>query len=272
MTYSTPIGSTEPDTYTEGSSEVSTEPLNQTEHATMVELLMRDLGLSREQAQKFISELSPKQARTLMGLLNGSDSITREEAIQMWGLTAEEANILFPDNKPISTFTNPFGRAFTDFLILTYALELDLKQILSEVLEVQKNESIAKAEEFFKGAIAQFAAAMTAAVVTGVMGGMGALKAYKAKKDAAPLKTKDGNPADNTSQTNAAADNVWFSPIGISLITQPLNASGEFTNSWFQREGAYHEAEAEEARGIYQNIMSVYDSTGQLSRTVAQGL
>lgn len=273
MVHSNPVElSTRPTDHVSPDGEVSATPLTQTETAELVEILVSNFGLSREQAQKMLSNITPQQARTLMGLMNGSDSITRDEAIAMWGLSAEEANILFPEGKPLSTFTNPFGKAFIDFLMLTYALELDLKQILSEVLDVQKNESIAKAEEFFKGAITQFAAAMTAAVLTGVLAGAGALKAYKAKKS-------NKNPADgpknnltNQDRTNAAADNMWFSPIGISLITQPVNAGGELGNSWYQREGAYHEAEAEEARGIYQQLMSMYDSTGQLSRGVAQNL
>jgi len=273
MTYSSTVTGKEPsaevDESTEAGSEVSNEPLSTSEHTAMVDMLMASMGLTRAQAEKFIANLSPKEARTFLGLMDGSDSITREEAIAMWDLTPEEANILFPDNKPISTFTNPFGQAFTMFLMLTYALELDLKAILAEVLQVQKDESIAKAEDLFDGATVQFAAALTAALVTGVFAGKSMFKAYKASKTPPP---DPKNPNQTASQNNAATDNMWFGPIGASLITQPISAGGEFGNSWYQREGAYHDANTEEARGLYQQIMSLYDTTGQLSRSVAQNL
>lgn len=253
----------------DGDSSVDNTPLSVSERAAMVEMLMASMGLNRAQAQKFIDGIEPSQARTFLGLMNGTDTITREEAVRMWGLTAEEANVLFPDGKVISSFTNPFGRAFTMFLMLTYSLELDLKQILAEVLQVQKDEAIAKAEDIFKGAIVQFATAMTAAIVTGVFAGKSMFAAYKSSRTPPPDPKKPNETAD---QTKAATDNMWFGPIGASLINQPITAGGEFGNSWYQREGMYHDANVEEAKGIYQQLMSVYDSTGQLSRTAAQGL
>lgn len=273
MTYSSTVNgadsSVEVDDGTEAGNEVSNEPLSTSEHTAMVDMLMASMGLTRAQAEKFIANLSSKEARTFLGLMDGSDSITREEATAMWGLTPEEANMLFPENKPISTFTNPFGQAFTMFLMLTYSLELDLKAILSEVLQVQKDEAISKAEDLFTGAVAQFAAAMTAAIVTGVFAGKSMFKAYKTSKTPPP---DPKNPAQTANQATAATDNMWFGPIGASLINQPISASGEFTNAWYQREGALHEAEVEEARSLYQQIMSIYDTTGQTSRSIAQNL
>lgn len=254
---------------TRGNSESSENvfPLSVQERARLVDMLQTTMGLTPSQAQRLIDGMPPDQARTFHSLMTGGAEITREQGISMWGLSPEEANILFPQGKVISTFTNPFGRAFTMLLMLTYSLEIDLKDLLSEVIQTQKNEAIAKAEENFKGAIAQFACAMAAAIITGVFAGKCAVSAWKAKNS--PLQK---NPDGTQSPAKAATDNMWFGPIGASLINQPISATGEFTNAWYQREGLYHDANVEEARGIFQQLMSIYDSTGQLNKTIAQGL
>lgn len=245
----------------------NSSPLTVQERALLVEMLQGELGLRTDQAQQLIDSIAPSQARMFQALMTGNAEITREQATAMWGLTPEEANILFPQGKVISTFSNPFGRAFTMLLMLTYSLEIDLKELLSEVIQTQKEEAIAKAEENFKGAIAQFVCAMVAAIVTGLFAGKCAYSAYKAK-NAPQQKNQDGT----YSPVKAATDNMWFGPIGASLINQPISATGEFVNAWYQREGLYHEANVEEARGIFQQLMSIYDSTGQLGKTAAQGL
>ncbi|HEX4879470.1 MAG TPA: hypothetical protein VFV39_06470, partial [Limnobacter sp.] len=200
----------------------SPSALSEEQRSAFVDLLIQNMGLNRTQAHRFIDGLSGNEALTLFGLMSGQTVITRESAIQMWGLTPAEADILFPSGQVLSTFTNPFGRAFIMLLMLTYSLELDLKQILSEVIQVQKDEAIAKAEDMFRGAIVQFASAMTAAIITGVFAGKCMFNAYKTSR------TDPKDPNQVRDQQRAATDNMWFGPIGASLINQPITAGGEF--------------------------------------------
>lgn len=242
-------------------------PLTVQERTLIVEMLKSNMGLRTDQAQQFIDGVAPSQARMFLALMTGNAEITREQATAMWGLSPEQADFLFPAGKVLSTFSNPFGRAFIMLLMLTYSLEIDLRGLLSQVIETQKEQAIAKAEDNFRGAIAQFACAMVAGIITGVFAGKCAISAYKAKN--APMQK---NPDGSHSQAKAATDNMWFGPIGASLINQPISATGEFVNAWYQREGLYHDANVEEARAIFQQLMSTCDSTGQLSKTAAQGL
>ncbi|HEX4916345.1 MAG TPA: hypothetical protein VFV43_00460 [Limnobacter sp.] len=241
-------------------------PLNQEQRAVVVERLMSDLGLTREQAHRLVDGLSTSEARTLFDLVTGNLQITRELAMQAWGLTEAEADVLFPNGPVLSTFTNPFGRAFVMFLMLTYSLELDLKQIIGELIQIQKHETIAKAEDMFRGAIVQFATAMTAALVTGVFAGKCMFNAYKTSR------TDPKNPNQAQDLQKAATDNMWFGPIGASLINQPITAAGEFGKAWYEREALFHDANGQEAGSQFQIVMSQLETTSRLQQAGASGL
>lgn len=260
--------STSTQTYTGQSGTVSTLPLTSAENTEALEHLMLKMGLTESQAKGLLAKMSPTETRTFLGLISGKDSITRAEGIVMWDLTEAEADILFPKGakelRSGGTFTNPFGNAFLNYLILSYSLGLDIRQMMAKMLRVEVELGIKKANEIFTGAIVQFACALTSAVVTGALGGFGLYNAHKQAKDPKGMTPEE--------QQRAALDNQWFSPIGASLVAQPINAGGEFGKQWYEHEGALTQVFAEETEKLYQQLLSFYQSNNDTTSAMARNL
>lgn len=250
------------------SATVSNAPLTDVERNQLYEHLTTKMGLTENQARNLVNKISPSEARTILGLITGEDTITRDEAIAAWKLSPAEADILFPKGNELGVFSNPFAEAFLNYLILNYALGLDIKRMMSDMLAAQIKLGKEKAEEIFKGAIVQFACAMTAALVTGVTGGVGLYKARSAQQEQKHMTPAEREAADR----RAAMDNQWWSPIGASLYTQPITAGGEFGKQWYEREGALTGVDAEEADKLYQQLVSFYQSSTDAAHAAAQGL
>ena len=224
--------------------------LTQTEKEKFLAYMMDKFGLTEEQANRMLANLSPEEVQTYLGLASGKDTITRDEAKKLWGLTDDEADILFGGSERIGIHTNPFGDAFLEFLMLSSAMQVDIKQLMSQVLETQVELGISAAEERLKGATVQFACAMLSAVITA---GLGAANATIAKNS----KTGHGNQ--------------WVGPIGASLITAPINASGEYGNANYQYEGAKDDIKAQEANALYQQLVSLYQTTTETEKEQTRG-
>lgn len=245
-----------------------TPPLTTSERAEALSYLGSSYGLNESQARKLLDRMSPDQARTFLNLISGMGTISRADAQRMWNLKDSELNLLFPKGERIGVLTNPFAKAFLNYLILSYSLGLDIRQMMAKIIETQIQLGIEKANQIFNGAIVQFACAMTAAVLTGVMGGVGLYKATHP-----PKQNKDMTPEERAAaDRKAAMDNQWYSPIGASLMTQPINAGGEFGKQWYEREGALTAVEAEEAEKLYQQMLSFYQSTMETDQSVARAV
>lgn len=266
------ILSTTTQPYTGQSGVVSTQPLTSTEKTNAVEFMMSKMGLTEAQAKGVLENMTPAETRTFLGLISGKDSITRAEAISMWGLSEAEADILFPKGtkelRSGGIFTNPFGNAFLNYLILSYSLGLDIRRMMADMLQTEIALGIEKANEIFTGAIVQFACALTSAVVTGLAGGVAA---YKAKYPTKPDKNQTPQQRE-AAERKAAMDAQWYSPIGASLVTQPINAGGEFGKQWYEHEGALTEVFSQEAEKLYQQLLSFYQSNNDTGTGMARNL
>lgn len=245
--------------------QVATETeVTQEQAQQFVDALVQTGMLTEQQALAFLGTLNPEQVGRILSQFNGERTIDPARAAEMWGLTSEEAATLFSPQTGVLLRTNPFGAAFLRFMQLAYELELDLKHLMQEVLQRQVDFAIEAAEERFTGAIVQFACAMAAALVSFGCGVM----SFRNAKNMSPNKPTDNDAA---ASAKAATDNQWFSPIGASLMTQPLNAAGEFGNQYYQFEGATTQAYADEAGKLYEQLVSMYQSTRESEKTMASG-
>ena len=292
--------------------------VTRTQNEEFTAYLTEKMGLTSTQADALLSAMTPDQVAKFLTLTKKKDTMTREEVMEMsteLGSVLSEADIavLFP--RTIGTFSNPFGDAFLNFLILSYSLGTDIRQLMAKTLQAQVDLVIQKAEEFFKGAVVQFACAMTAALVTGLSAGMNVYQAKQSrdealdaaktakvedtaslirgepekeatvqksktsadttKSDAQKDQSSDDAPnaaEQKTTNVRSAADSMWFGPIGASLLTQPITAAGEFGNAFYQREGAYVEADEQEIRALYEQLVTFYQTVNDSSHSLAQSL
>jgi hypothetical protein len=230
---------------------ITAEPLNPQEKKQFSEAMKSAFGLTQAQCDAILSNLPPQQIRTYLALASGEDEITRQEAQDMWGLTDEETNGLFGERQSIGTFGNPFGDVFLNMLMLTYAMGLDLKKLVSDMVHGKKNYAIEAARERLNGATVQFAFAMAAAVLTI---GMAAINMWGATH---PKTTKG---ADGQAQNQARwMDNNWFGPFGVQLGTAPLNAIGEYVNATYRFEGEELDAKKDYAASMDQQLQALLD-------------
>ena len=290
--------------------------VTRTQNEEFTAYLTEKMGLTSTQADALLSAMTPDQVAKFLTLTKKKDTMTREEVMEMsteLGLSEADIAVLFP--RTIGTFSNPFGDAFLNFLILSYSLGTDIRQLMAKTLQAQVDLVIQKAEEFFKGAVVQFACAMTAALVTGLSAGMNVYQAKQSrdealdaaktakgedtaslirgepekeatvqksktsadttKSDAQKDQSSDDAPnaaEQKTTNVRSAADSMWFGPIGASLLTQPITAAGEFGNAFYQREGAYVEADEQEIRALYEQLVTFYQTVNDSSHSLAQSL
>lgn len=225
--------------------------LSQADENTIVDYLMRDLGQTKEQAQNLANALSPDEAKTYIDLVSGNKSISRSEAQAKWGLSEDQLNALFGSSNAMGVRSNPIGNLFLDFLMLSYSLELDTRQLVSKLIDLQKDEAIQAAESKYDGAIGKFACSMLAGLMT-----FGFLGAYTRSV----TKAKDGY------------GNQWLGPIGSQQFTQIVTASGDFIDANYQLEGSKHDAEAQKAGAIYQQLLAIFNSTSDKDDQIARNI
>lgn len=238
--------------------------LSQEETNEFFSLMQDELSLSPDQARALLSMVRPDQVRAFLSQAKGEQAITVDEAQQRWGLSDEQTDLISADGKTVSSsYNNPFGTGFLFFLKLSYAFELDLKNMMKGLLTARVESAQSAAEERKTGAIVKFAIAMTSAAVTAAGGLMHAHQAGKHKDS--PVDPKTG-------QRTEPQPSQWTSPIGISLVTQPINAVGEFADQLFQYEAALRDIDAEEANALYQQIESTLQSSERGSSDIARKL
>lgn len=274
------------------------EPLSFHDRTMMMNYLQGQRGLTTEQASNFVDNvMQPDEVRRYLGVITGQNPITRQELTEEWGLSEEQADFVLQGEESLSltqtgegkhggvlVTSHPFGSIFVEFMALMYSLGTDVRQMLLKMIKLQKEGMIDSANSQFQGAIAKFSAALFAGVVS-LGGGMANAIRTKnkppaqapANPDASSKKNGAGsNPAQNSAadrnnQINEAINNTWTSPQGLALITQPFTAAGDFTDAWFQRDAARTNAEVEEARAIFQQLMSFYEQTKNSQQSAAQG-
>lgn len=271
------------------------EPLSFHERVQMMNYLQQQRGLTPEQAEQFMDGfMQPDEVRRFLGVVSDAQPITRQDMIDKWSLSEEQVDFVLQGQDSLSlapadgggshgavlVTSHPFGNIFVEFMALMYSLGTDVRKMLVKMIKVQKEGMIESANEQFRGAIAKFAMAMFAGVVT--LGG-GAFNAVRTKNKppADPVQNaaggkKGSDPAqtptgERNANINEAINNTWTSPQGLGLITQPFTAAGDFTDAWFQREAGRTNAEVEEARAIFQQLMSFYEQTNHTQQSAAQG-
>lgn len=225
--------------------------LSPDEASEFVSLLQLKLGLSEEQAQDLLGKATPQQARSLLALHSGEQQITKQDAQELWGLSDQEADVLFGGKNVLGSFNNPFGEAFLFFMQLSYAFELDLKKMIKGLLTARVESAESAAQERKTGAIIKFATSMTSAALT--VGGA-ALHAGLVPS------------------TKVGQGSQWTGPLGLSLVTQPVNAGGEFGDQIHQYEASLRDIEAEEANALYQQIEANLNSSERVSEDMAKRL
>ncbi|WP_370263594.1 hypothetical protein [Limnobacter sp.] len=267
------------------------KPLDHHERTQMMNYLQHQRGLTAEQAERFLDEfMQPDEVRQFLSVISGQTSITRQDMKEKWGLSDEEIDFVLQGEESLSmrpadgegrhgavlVTSHPFGNIFVEFMALMYALGTDVRQMITKMIKVQKDGMIDSANEQFRGAIAKFSAAMFAGVVSLGGGAFNALNT-KNKPPSDPSQNagtgKTGNESTNSrnARLNDAMNNTWTSPQGLALITQPFSATGEFLDAFFQREAGRSNAEVEEARAIFQQLMSFYEQTNHAQQSAAQG-
>jgi hypothetical protein len=227
-------------------------PLTATEQQNFIDAMMSKMALTKEQATQLMNNLDPSQVRTYIGLANGSDNITKEEAKQMWGLSDDEVNMIFGDNNSIGVFSNPFGEVFLQFLMLSYSMGIDIKKLMAQVMQQQLDLGLDAAKQRKEGATVQFALAMTAAVITVGLGGAHAMSAYNNK--------------------GQGQGSHWLGPMGATLFTQPITAGGEFGKALYEYDAAVNDAFGQQASSIYQQLVEQYQSLIDAQNQLNQGL
>lgn len=266
MTAASTITPTDSTTHPESSGPVDSKPLTQQEKDQFMTIAETKLGMTEGQAEQALANATPEQVRTLLGLENGTDEITREEAKKMWGLTDAEVNSLFGDQQAIGVFSNPFGNVFLQFLILSYSLGLDLKKMLATMIGCQKDQAIAAAKERLDGARVQFACAMTAAALTVGFAGVNAFTTFKMHRLGVD---KDGN---SLAGPGLKTLNSWTNPFGTNLLTQPITQGGQYGDQLHQYEAAKHDADAQQTNQYFQQLMQLYQTTTDTDSSTTRGL
>ena len=237
----------------------SEAPLTASEENDFVNYLTVNMHFTEEQAREMLTNVTPAQVRKYLSLSSGQTSITPAQAQAMWGLSPEVAEALFGSTRnELGTFTNPFGDAFLQMLIFCASFEIDIKRLMSTVINSQLKLAIDAAKEKKDGAIGQFAMAMTSAFLTVGLGVLGVLQANGIRPFKEP--PKDGH------------NNQWLGPIGASLVTAPFNASGEFINQLEQYKAALIEAQEKEGDQRYQQLVTELQTYIDQLRAAAEGL
>lgn len=279
--------------FTQSAEVAPPEPLGNSDRHALIDYMTQQMGVPQDYAERMIDKsLLPDEARTMLKLFTGQMEMTPEMLRQQFGMNEEEASLVLQGQDSLSLARNqhgiymtqhPFGAAFVQMMAMMYSLGVDIKQVMLEQIKLQKSKSIDAAEETFNGKIGVFAAAMLAGLITAGGGIMNAVNT----RNRQPAVTKDGQPNSplakteqskkelldsndsenpNTANnrnvraeedaTNAATNNSWTSPVGLSLITQPINAAGGFIDANYELKAAKKNAEVEEARGIFQLLTS----------------
>lgn len=238
-------------------------PLTENEKQTFVSYLMSHMNMSQEMAMQLLSNATPEQVRSFLAQATGPNALNRESAkqlaMQTWGLTEEQAEAMFGTlDGPNGSFTNPFGDAFLQLLILCNSFQIDIRQLMNTVIGSQLQLAINAAREKKQGAFNQFMFAMSSAAVTAGLGVLGGLQATRLLPER--FIPKDGH------------NNQWLGPIGASLLTAPLNSTGEYMNQLEQYQAALIEADRDEGDKRYQQLVNELESYINLIRNLEEGL
>lgn len=236
---------------------VSHIPLTKEEKAQLATEFMSSFALTEEQANELVEKLTPEQAHTYLNLTSGKTNITREQAQKMWGLSNEEADAMFGHQNKIGVFDNPFGDLFLRFLMLSYALGLDMKKMMSGVANMKFDEAMQAAHDRKEGAHKEFACSMAAAALF-IGFGAGSLVALKFTK------------ADKMNPHNPLLQ--WLNPMTASQLGAPLTAMGGYLKAEKDYDASTHDANNQLLETIYQQLMNTWQSTNDAGRTYSSGL
>lgn len=254
----------------------------------MIDYLVNVVGLSPGQAKQLLSTMTPQQSQTLYALVTGKDDITRQEAMERFGLSSSEYQMLFGKNQQVGVFDNPFSDIFLFFLMYSYALGADIKLLMSQMLQSRYEHAIDAAAEKLKGAQVQFACAMVAGMIGLAFAGFSLWKIghmYPRTPGAQPDTTPgadtlagklgkiDDLPKGRASDPNApggeratpgaAQDNdgnrrflysQWLSPYTAQLFSGPLTAGGQFGEQTYQYQASLLEAEVQKMEALYKQL------------------
>lgn len=310
-TYTSTSGANEtnPSVNVASASTLAQTPLGFNERINMMTYLQTQLGMTEEQAAKFVDDfMQPDEVRQFLSIVSGQQPLTREQMQTQWGLSDEELDFVLQGEESLSmtpasadrsnhfggvfVTSHPFGNVFVEFMALMYSLGTDVKQMISKVIQQKKDMAIDAADEQFKGAVATFAASMLSGTLAVGMAGLNLLKT-KNKEPVDNNKANDGatkgnsesskpggaNNANGQAETRAnrnarlndALNNTWTSPNAIGLLTQPIEAGGRFIDAFYQRESTFKQAEVQEAEAIFQQLISHHQQTHEASQAAAQG-
>ena len=243
-------------TVTSGST--NTVPLTPEEKGLIINELMSTFALTEEQAEAMLSKLEPAQMRTYLDLASGKSNITREQAKEMWGLSEEELDMMFGDKRQIGVFDNPFGDLFLRFLMLSYALGLDIKKLMMDVSGLRFDQAVQAAQKRLDGATTEFACAMAAAAIFVAFSGASFYKVAKMRND------KTVNPNDPKWQ--------WYSPMTANLLTQPVTSGGQFGKALEEFEASVLDGHNQLLDNVYQQLTTSWQGSNDAQRTYLSGL
>lgn len=255
---STPITASAVPTLTAGDSKTSATPLSTQEKTQLTDELMSSFAMTNEQAEVFLSTVDPAQIRTYLNLASGKSNITRDQAKQMWGLSDEELDNMFGNQKTLGVFDNPFGDLFIRFLMLSYSLGLDVKKLMMEVSGLRFDQAIDAAQKRLDGAVTEFACAMAAAAIFIGFSGMSFYKVAKMRND------KTVNPHDPQWQ--------WFSPMTANLMTQPITSGGQFGKALEDYDASVLDGHNQLLDNVYQQLSTAWQGSNDAQRGYLAGL
>lgn len=222
-------------------------PLTNLEQDQLLDFLTQDMNLPLDLAQAFIAKLSPAQARSLMG----SDELSRDDAVALFGLSEGEADLLFGESDVMGLRSNPFGDIYLMFLVLAASLEQDMailyQDSIGQTLKLEK----AANEDRRAGALGKFIFSMVSAAIT--IGG--ALHHCRGL----------GKSANGQGATIS-------SPMMLQLFSAIPNACGDLTQQMYEYLAKDQDIHADEVAKQGSVVMSGYESVKGNSSGYRQGL
>ena len=255
---STPITASAVPTLTAGDSKTSATPLSTQEKTQLTDELMSSFAMTKEQAGVFLNSVDPAQVRTYLDLASGKSNISRDQAKQMWGLSDEELDKMFGNQKTLGVFDNPFGDLFIRFLMLSYSLGLDVKKLMMDVSGLRFDQAVDAAQKRLDGATTEFACAMAAAAIFIGFSGASFYKVAQMRND------KTVNPHDPKWQ--------WYSPMTANLMTQPITSGGQFGKALEDYDASILDGHNQLLDNVYQQLSTAWQGSNDAQRGYLAGL
>lgn len=239
-----------------------------------VNYAMLRLGFSKEQAESLFQSMEPAEVQSYLDLVSGTSQITRKDAENKWGLSEDQLNSLFGSSNAMGVRSNPLGNLFLDFLMLSYSLSLDTRSLVSKLIVFQKDQAIQAADAKYEGAIGKFACDMFAGALTFGFLGKYAYDtgAIKKEHDAQVKKAEEKGEKPPAPISASSLVNQWYGPFGAQQFGQIATATGDYVQANYELEGAKHEADAQELSAIYQQLLSIFNSTNDKDDQIAKNI